>query len=319
MALIAAGGTAYLARQFLAANTQTQTVEAPKQESIQATILVADQNLPAGAVLSASSLHWQPWPEDSISPDYIVSANDNSNRADLEQQFIETVARRGIAEGTPITSQLVFRRDAPGFLAGVLEPGTRAVAVPVTAATGAAGFVLPGDHVDVMLTHDVRRDLQQSGEKETVIADSLIRYTSETIVQNLRVLAIDQRMNDFEDTAAVVRTVTLQVTPKQAQTLNVALAMGDLSVSLRSLALDEDPNEDRTFTTDLQVSPTLAYALQSRVSAEQLALVEAQAANARSATRQAAQKTVAPSSQIAGARVKVYRGGRTSTQEFRTR
>ena len=64
-------------------------------------------------------------------------------------------------------------------------------------------------------------------------------------------------------TAAVVRTVTLQVTPKQAQTLNVAMAMGDLSVSLRSLALDEDPDEDRTFTTDLQVSPTLAYALPS--------------------------------------------------------
>lgn len=320
LALIAAGGTAYLARQFLAANTQTQTVAIQQSETVPASILVADQDVPAGGALSASSLHWQPWPEDSIKPNYVVSSPDNSNRVELEQQFIETVARRGIAEGTPITSRLVFRRDAPGFLAGVLEPGTRAVAVPVTAVSAAAGFVLPGDHIDIMLTHDVRRDLTTNGEEEAVIADSLIRYTSETILQNLRVLAVDQRMSDFEDTAAVVRTVTLQVTPKQAQTLNVTLAMGDLSVSLRSLALDEDPDEDRTFTTDLQVSPTLAYALQSKVSAAQLAQVEAQASSARTAARlAAAPKTVAPSAQVAGARVKVYRGGRTSTQEFRTR
>ena len=271
LALVAAGGTAYLARQFLAANTQTQTVSNQVPDSVPTSILVADQDLPAGAVLSASSLHWQPWPEDAIEPHYILSAPDSSNRAALEEQFIETVARRGIAEGTPISSLLVFRRDAPGFLAGVLEPGSRAVAVPVTAVSAAAGFVLPGDHIDIMLTHDVRRDLTMGGEKETVIADSLIRYTSETILQNLRVLAIDQRMGDFDETAAVVRTVTLQVTPKQAQTLNVAMAMGDLSVSLRSLALDEDPDEDRTFTTDLQVSPTLAYALQARVTAGQIA------------------------------------------------
>jgi len=321
LALIAAGGTAYLAREFLAANSQRQIVAAEKPDAAPATVLVADESLPAGAALSASNLRWQPWPEQSIEADYVRSAPDGSNRADLEQQFIETIARRGIAEGTPITSRLVFRRDAPGFLAGALEPGRRAVAVPVTVVSGAAGFILPGDHIDVMLTHDVTSGLgQQRSGDDVIIADSLIRYTSETILRNLRVLAVDQRMNDMEEQAAVVRTVTLEVTPKQAEMLNVAQAMGELSVALRSLAVDEelDLAYEETFTTDLQTSPTLAFALQSMTSAAQQELAAAQAANIRG-TRQASEQSVAPSTRMSGVSVKVYRGGRTSTQEFSTR
>ncbi len=321
LALIAAGGTAYLAREFLAANSQRQVVAADRPELAPATVLVADESLPAGAALSASNLRWQPWPEQSIEADYVRSAPDGSNRADLEQQFIETIARRGIAEGTPITSRLVFRRDAPGFLAGALEPGNRAVAVPVTVVSGAAGFILPGDHIDVMLTHDISRELGQEGSGEDiVIADSLIRFTSETILRNLRVLAVDQRMDDMEEQAAVVRTVTLEVTPKQAEMLNVAQAMGDLSVSLRSLAIDDelDLAYEETFTTDLQTSPTLAFALQSMTSGAQQALAAAQAASTRS-TRSASATPSAPSMRRSGVRVKVYRGGRTSTQEFSTR
>ncbi len=322
LALVAAGGTAYLAREFLAANSQKQVVEADRPEIAPATVLVADESLPAGATLSASSLRWQPWPENSIEADYVQSSPDGSNRADLEQQFIETIARRGIAEGTPITSRLVFRRDAPGFLAGALDPGKRAVAVPVTVVSGAAGFILPGDHIDVMLTHDVTRGLggQEREGEDVIIADSLIRYTSETILRNLRVLAVDQRMNDMEEQAAVVRTVTLEVTPKQAEMLNVAQAMGDLSVSLRSLAVDDelDLAYEETFTTDLQTSPTLAFALQSMTSSAQRALAAAQAADTRG-TRQASAEPYSPSARAPGTRVKVYRGGRTSTQEFSTR
>lgn len=322
LALIAAGGTAYLAREFLAANSQTQVVTPDRPAAAPPTVLVADQNLPAGGALSASNLRWQPWPEQSIEPDYVRSAPDGSNRAELEQQFIETIARRGIAEGTPITSRLVFRRDAPGFLAGALEPGKRAVAVPVTVVSGAAGFILPADRIDIMLTHDASRDLRRgtNGNDDIIIADSLIRYTSETIMRNVRVLAVDQNMNDMEGQAAVVRTVTLEVTPKEAEMLNVAQAMGDLSVSLRSLALDDelDVAYEETFTTDLQTSPTLAYALQSMSTAQQQRLAAAQAANTRN-EREVSAKSVAPSTRTAGARVKVYRGGRTSTQEFSTR
>jgi pilus assembly protein CpaB len=317
LALIAAGGTAYLARQFLTA--PATTVEVPVRAEPQATmILVAAQDIPAGAILSQSSFAWQPWPAQSVEPDYVVSAPDASNRAQLEEQFIETVARRGIADGSPLNARLVFRRDAPGFLAGALGPGKRAVAVPVTAVTGAAGFVLPGDFVDVMLTHDIRRDFGQASSGSPVIADALIRYTSETILHNIRVLAVDQDMNDFEAAAVLVRTVTLEVTPRQAQTLNVAMAMGDLNLALRSLAVDEYLDQDSTFTTDLQISPTLAYAFQSMTVAARQALSDAQAANARAASA-AASKSVAPTTQVAGTRVKVYRGGQTSTQDFRTR
>ncbi len=323
LALIAAGGTAYLAREFLAANSQRQVVESEAPQAQPATVLVADENLPAGAAISASSLRWQPWPEESIEADYVRSSPDGSNRADLEQQYIETIARRGIAEGTPITSRLVFRRDAPGFLAGALEPGNRAVAVPVTVVSGAAGFILPGDHIDIMLTHDVSSGIGEDGDDgEVLIANSLIRYTSETILRNLRVLAVDQRMNDMEEQAAVVRTVTLEVTPKQAEMLNVAQAMGDLSVSLRSLAVDDelDLAYHDTFTTDLQISPTLAFALQSMTTAAQEALASRQAANARSARQVAATPApVGPTTRRANTRVKIYRGGQTTTQEFTTR
>jgi pilus assembly protein CpaB len=189
----------------------------------------------------------------------------------------------------------------------------------VTAVTGAAGFVLPGDFVDVMLTHDIRRDFSAGGGgNNPVIADALIRYTSETILHNIRVLAVDQDMSDLGATALVVRTVTLEVTPREAQTLNVAMAMGDLNLALRSLAVDEYLDQVGTFTTDLQISPTLAYAFQSMTAAARQALADAQAASARAASTAAA-KPLAPTTQVAGARVKVYRGGRRSTEEFRTR
>lgn len=316
LALIAAGGTAYIAREMLSRQSgQPTTAQAPSED--QATmILVADQVLPAGAVLSRSSLRWQPWPVQDIERDYVVSAPDSSNRGELEQQFIETVARHAIASGTPLTPVLVFRRDAPGFLSGALAPGKRAVAVPVSAASGAAGFVLPGDHVDVMLTHDIRRDFNQANQGDTpVIADSVIRFTSETILRKVRVLAVDQAMNDVEQQAIVGRTVTLEVSPKEAETLNVAQAMGDLSVSLRSLAVDENLDEDVSFTTDLQISPALAYLFQSM----SRALADARVAASPSQVSAASAKSVAPTARVTGARVKIYRGGRTSTQEFSRR
>jgi pilus assembly protein CpaB len=316
LALIAAGGTAYIAREMLSRqSSQPTTAEAPAEG--QATmVLVADQMLPAGAVLSRSSFRWAPWPKQDIEREYVVSAPDGSNRGDLEQQFIETVARHAIPSGQPLTSALVFRRDAPGFLSGALAPGKRAMAVPVSAVTGAAGFVLPGDHVDVMLTHDIRRDFNRSNEGDTpVIADSVIRFTSETILRRLRVLAVDQAMADNDQQAIVGRTVTLEVTPKQAETLNVAQAMGDLSISLRSLAVDEGMDEDQSFTTDLQISPALAYLFQSMTRA----MADARVASAQPQVSAASAKSVAPTARVTGARVKIYRGGRTSTQEFSRR
>ena len=315
LALVAAGGTAYMARQFIASAPSETGAPAPVVVAEPTRILVASQNMPAGAVLSQSSFSWRPWPETAIEPDYIQSARDNSNRAELEAQFIETVARHGIPEGAPLTAKMVFRRNSTGVLAGVLTPGMRAMAVPVTAASGAAGFILPGDRVDIMLTHDVRRDLDRGGQSGPVIADSVIRYTSETIFHNMKVLAVDQDMRDLAENAVIVRTMTLEVTTHQAEALNVAMAMGELSVVLRSLALDEDMDQDGTFTTDLQVSPTLAYAFQTMTAAARRALAEAQDANERAATTAAA-RVVAPTPQVSGPRVKVYRGGNASTREF---
>jgi len=318
LALVAAGGTAYIAREYLSAPSTSPTAEKAPKADTATMILVANQTIPAGVVLSQTSFRWQSWPESDVKAEYALSVPNGTNRKDLETQFIETVAKHVIPAGSPLMAALVFRRDAPGFLSGALQPGKRAMAVPVNAVTGAAGFVLPGDHVDIMLTHDIRRDFDQAGQGETpVIADSVIRYTSETILRNVRVLAIDQALNDVEKTAIVGRTVTLEVSPKEAEALNVAMVMGDLSMSLRSLAMDEGLDEDATFTTDLQISPALAYLFQSMSAAARQALVDAQS-NTRTVSAASA-KSIAPTAQVTGARVKVYRGGRTSTQEFTPR
>jgi pilus assembly protein CpaB len=315
LALVAAGGTAYLARQFIASTPQepttTVTVAAPEPTRV----LVASQNMPAGAVVSQSSFAWNPWPEDAIEPDYVRSEAGGTNRADLEAQFIDTVVRHGIPEGAPLTAAMVFRRNNVGILAGVLSPGKRAMAVPVSAVSAAAGFVLPGDHIDIMLTHDVRRDLPSNSTTGPVIANSLIRYTSETIFRDMKVLAVDQSLQDLGEGAVVARTITLEVTTSEAEALNVALVLGQLSVVLRSLSVDESVGQVGTFTTDLQVSPTLAYAFQSMNAAAQQALRDAEAANARSET-DATARDVNTVPEVSGPRVKVYRGGSSSTREF---
>ena len=209
-------------------------------------VLVAAANLPAGTTITSGSLRWQAWPESGV---------EESN--ELVQPFIGSIVRRGMVAGMPITRTMVFKRDEPGFLAGILDPGRRAVAITVTPESSAAGFILPGDRVDVVLTHDVRRDVQISGSDTPVIADEYVRFTSETVLRDVRIIAIDQQFDDFEDKATVAKTVTLEVTPKQAEILAVASSMGKLSLTMRALSMEAEPEEVGSFTTDLHISPTL--------------------------------------------------------------
>ena len=218
-------------------------------------VLVSGSNLPAGTTLTSGSLKWQPWPEDGVDDEFTSSPEEDE---ELLKPFVGSIVRRGVPAGIPITKVMVFKREAPGFLAGALEPGMRAVAVPVNEASGAAGFILPGDRVDVILTHDARRDAPRSEGSSPVIGGQFVRFTSETVLRDVRVVAIAQQVDDFEDKAAVVKTVTLEVTSKQAETLAVAASMGKLSLALRGIVAGETPEETDTFTTDLQASPTLS-------------------------------------------------------------
>ena len=149
------------------------------------------------------------------------------------EDFLGTVVRSAIATGQPITNARVVHPGDRGFLAAVLTPGNRAVSVPVDDSSGVAGFVFPGDWVDVILTARVRVE-KDDGKRARE------RVFSETLIADIRVLAIDQSVENEEGEANVGKTATLEVTPKQVEKIAIALEIGTLSLSLHSLSREQD-------------------------------------------------------------------------------
>ena len=194
-------------------------------------VLVADIDLPAGTVIESTILDWQPWPDDSLGDGYVVyREDDDDDQSDLEEPYYEMIVRRSILAGEPITEAKLFTRQGASFLSGMLTPGMRAVAIKVQDVSGVGGFIMPGDRVDVIvsLKWKIDQDARNSGAPFT-------EYTSETIVQNARVMGIDQAFNDFDETVVKASAITLEVTPKQAEIIAIAQNRGNLSLALRSL------------------------------------------------------------------------------------
>ncbi len=182
-------------------------------------VLVAATDIGAGSFIHADKdVTWVDWPQSSISPSYITPDTHHI------EEFNGAVARYPIAAGGPITTTAVVRASEGGFMSAVLSPGERAVSIAVSATSGNAGFVFPGDKVDLLLTHKI------AGKDA---GDSVL--ASETFIENVRVLAIDQMLDNPENKAVVAKTITLEVSPKQAEMVNVATSLGSISVSLRSL------------------------------------------------------------------------------------
>ncbi len=218
-ALMVAAISAVLARGLLAGGTDT--AEATPQPGIE--VLVAAQTLPIGTMIDPSMIRFQPWPQDMVDGAYILRAQGDP------QTLKGQVVRYAIAAGQPVTQGALIKPGDRGFLAAALGPGMRAVTVSVNASTGVAGFVFPGDRVDVVLTQQVAGG--GSGEPLKV---------AETIIRNIRVLATDQRTSsepaEGEDaTARLSNTVTLEATPAISEKIAVAQTIGQLSLSLRSI------------------------------------------------------------------------------------
>jgi pilus assembly protein CpaB len=214
-------------------------------------VLVADGDLKAGTILNDGNFQWQTWPDESLDDSFITRTSEEED--DATQDIAGSVVRRGIVDGEPLTFAKVFKRDDPGFLAGALSPGMRAVALPISAVTSAAGFILPGDRVDVILT----QRFSDSDDDEGGAAgptDQALKIAGETVVRNIRVLAIDQKFDDFEEAAEVGKTVTLELTPKQVEILSVAAVLGEITLSLRSLVPGDDDDYGGYFTSDQEVS-----------------------------------------------------------------
>jgi pilus assembly protein CpaB len=300
LALLAAGGAAFLAKNFLDSQRQTAQVASPERppEVQGKQVLVASRDLPAGSVIDSGAIKWQTWPNEGIDSDFTSST---TRDAKLQEKFVGMVVRRGLVAGTPLTQKMVFKRERPGFLAGALDPGKRAVTVAVTPTSGLSGFLLPGDFVDVVLTLDLANPPNLSDAEEKSLRSVMFNRSAETVLKHIRVLAIDQKFNDFDEKPEVPKTVTLEVTEKQSEVLSLAGSMGKISLALRGLggAGDEEPE---TYTSDFDVSPTLRAIFKD---AEQ----QKKSASAK-ATRKSTGSNPANS-------VKVWRGGESTTQEFR--
>ena len=188
-------------------------------------VLVATRALPVGTIIDAEAFRFQRWPEGLVQPAYYIKGKPGVRPADL----VGTVVRNEITAGQPFTQGSLIKPGERGFLAAALGPGMRAVTVPVSSTSGVAGFIFPGDRVDIVLTQQVAG----GGDGESL-------KVSETILRNVRVLATDQRMSALgEDGKTVVQRfsmVTLETTPKIAEKIAVAQTIGQLSLSLRSIA-----------------------------------------------------------------------------------
>jgi pilus assembly protein CpaB len=229
-ALVIATVTALMAKNmFSGASAPTAQATPVMQQAVGPEVLVATRALPVGTIIDAEALHYQRWPESLTQPAYFIKGQNPVSPADL----IGTVVRNEISAGQPITQGSLIKPGERGFLAAALGPGMRAITVPVSVTSGVAGFIFPGDRVDIVLA-------QQVGDGEGPPLKA-----SETIIRNIRVLATDQRMSaqgvDGKPEVRNFSTVTLEATPKIAEKIAVAQSIGQMSLSLRSIA---DNNAD---------------------------------------------------------------------------
>ena len=222
-ALIIAVTTALLARSMFTSSSAPQVNAAAMPDADQPHVLVATKALPVGTIIDAESFRFQPWPKELVEQVYFLRGQSDPAK------LAGSVVRNPVTAGQPLTQGSLIQPGDRGFLAAALGPGMRAITVPVSAQSSVAGFVFPGDRVDLMLTQSVAG----GGEGEAL-------KVSETILRNLRVLATDQRTDAMgPDGKPVVQTysnVTIEVTPKIAEKIAVAQTVGSLSLSLRSIA-----------------------------------------------------------------------------------
>lgn len=221
VALVGVVGVVLFTRSFLAGvqnqATQVQAVTAPAPT---AKILVAAKELPVGTILTTEHVAWQAWPEAGLNDAYFQSGK--RKLKDVEGKVVRSPVNRG----EPMTVSAVVAQGERGFLAAVLSPGMRAVTVKLSPVASVGGFIFPGDRVDVILTHIIELSRNE-------------KYTAaETVFQNVRVLAVDQRSAAQGEKIQVAKTATIEVTPKMAEKVAMLEKLGTLSLSLRSLMND---------------------------------------------------------------------------------
>ncbi|MEW6538393.1 MAG: Flp pilus assembly protein CpaB [Pseudomonadota bacterium] len=261
IAAVSAIGLALVVRAMGSSSNEpaAPAAAAPVEVRPMAKVLVAAKDLEPGKRLVEADLAWKDWPVDEVNPIFITDGTtpvpakpvaENATDAvarvakaatelattGAKSDYIGSVVREPILAGEPIVSRKIVRAGDSGYLAAYLEPGMRAMAIAVTVESAAGGFILPGDRVDVVLTAETSRNGAVEGATRS-------KFASGVVLQNIKVLAIDQATRVGDDAQAVVgATATLEVRPQDSVLLAQAKSEGELSLSLRSYADTAGPS-----------------------------------------------------------------------------
>ncbi|MGE0230357.1 MAG: Flp pilus assembly protein CpaB [Flavobacteriaceae bacterium] len=196
--------------------------EAPKVETVN--VLVANKDITPGQSIASGDLRWEVWPRSSAN-DAFVTKEDSP---DAMEDFTGAVARGAFFDGEPMRHAKIVKAGRGGYLSAVLPAGMRAISTKTSPQTGAGGFILPNDRVDVILTRRERQQTAAGEDQET--------FVSETVLENVRVLAIDQTVEEKDGNQVVVGNVaTLELGARQSEVLALAEQLGDISLALRSI------------------------------------------------------------------------------------
>jgi pilus assembly protein CpaB len=218
---LAAGGVAAM----LAGRTgKHPTPKAPVAKVATVDVLVAKSDIEVGKRISAEDVAWQGWPANANTGNFI-RRNQHPNAI---EGLSGSIVRTPFVAGEPIRQAKLVQAKGSGYMAAILPAGMRAVSIGVSPESGASGFILPNDHVDIVLTHRDREAEKATGTQA---------YTSQTILSDVRVLAIDQNVTEKNGQKVVVgKTATLELSPRQVETIELARQTGSLSLALRSIA-----------------------------------------------------------------------------------
>jgi pilus assembly protein CpaB len=217
---VGAGGIA----AYLASGSDKPPPTEPVAQLQTVDVLVAKSDIGLGQTVGPDDMQWQTWPAGTASNTFIR----RNERPDATTQIAGSIARAPFIAGEPIRELKLVKANGSGFMAAILPTGMRAISTEISPETGAGGFILPNDRVDVILSKR-EKDAARPGAPDVV--------NSEIILPNVRVLAIDQAPEEKDGQNAVVgKTVTLELRPEQAETLARARQSGTLSLALRSIA-----------------------------------------------------------------------------------
>lgn len=223
LAVSAAVGAAWIAKTMVSSPEPKERIVERNVNTIE--VLVAASDIRLGDSVKAENMRWQEWPSQAAASGYIT----RNNQPEAQSDFSGAIARAPFLIGEPIKEQKLIKVSEGGVMAAILPAGMRAISTPIREETAAGGFILPNDRVDVIVSRKVR-----TGSREESV--------SETVLKNVRVLAIGQTIDQKGDEkTASGKTATLELTPRQTEMLALAQNLGEISLSLRSLA-DSAPN-----------------------------------------------------------------------------